>query len=395
VAASKTNQAMPYEHVTRPVPAPEAFRQKGSEAVQSQAAFLLLLGRHLRSDDQAIRARAMAAGRESEVEVIPAEDEAEFPVPRLRITGERVRVADVQRGLAERYGRMMKRRAPVEPGTPQLAEALADAAERLYLTPDPANAAELMEASLLHPDELVRVAAAASYFALSTRPQRLLRILARGTRSREPLVRDVAATALARLAPEHSRLRQMMKRSRLHPGGESSHTAMFVHGTLARNHEWWQPGGSFHTYLKNSVRPDVYSADDRFDWSGGYSDAARDIGADELRDWVDQHDLAGLDLFGHSHGANVTMQATKFGLQAGKLILLSCPVHVHKYMPDFAQTQSVVSIRVHLDLVILADRGGQCFRHPQIQENVLSIWFDHGASHNQQVWQQHNVPALL
>ena len=89
------------------------------------------------------------------------------------------------------------------------------------------------------------------------------------------------------------------------------------------------------------------------------------------------------------------MQATKFGLQAGKVVLLSCPVHVHKYLPDFAQVLSVVSIRVHLDLVILADRGGQRFHHPQIQENVLSIWFDHGASHKPQVWQQHNVPALL
>ena len=386
---------MPYEEVTHPVPAPEAFRQTGSEAVQSQAALLLLLGRQLRGDDQAIRASATAVGRESQVEVISTEDEAEFPVPRLRVTGERVRAADVQHGLVQRYGRLMKRRGPVEPGTPELPEALGDAAERLYANPEPANAAELMEGCLRHPDELTRVAAAASYFALSTRPQRLLRILVRGTRSSEPLVRDVAATALARVAPEHSRLRQMMKRGPSRSGGEPSHTAMFVHGTLARNHEWWQPGGSFHVYMKDSVRPDVYSADDRFDWSGGYSDAARDIGADELRAWVNQHNLAGVDLFGHSHGANLTMQATKFGLQAGKLVLLSCPVHVHKYLPDFVQVLGVVSIRVHLDLVILADRGGQRFHHPQIQENVLSIWFDHGASHKPQVWQQHNVSALL
>jgi hypothetical protein len=170
---------------------------------------------------------------------------------------------------------------------------------------------------------------------------------------------------------------------------------MLVHGTFARTHEWWQPGGSFHGYLKNGARPDLYDASDRFDWSGGYSDAARDIGAHDLREWVEQRTLAGLDLLGHSHGANVTMQATKFGLNAGKLFLLSCPVHVHKYMPDFSRTTGVVSIRVHLDLVILADRGGQLFRHPQIEENVLPIWFDHGATHDPEVWQQHNVDALL
>jgi hypothetical protein len=70
-------------------------------------------------------------------------------------------------------------------------------------------------------------------------------------------------------------------------------------------------------------------------------------------------------------------------------------VHVPKYLPDFGRTTKVVSIRVHLDLVILADLGGQRFRHPHIHENVLPIWFDHGASHNPEVWREHNVPAML
>jgi hypothetical protein len=384
----------PYEHVTRPVAGQEAFRQTGIAAVQSQAALLLLLGRQLHGDDQALRARAMAVGREAEVETIPAEDQAEFPVPRLHATGERVSVADAERGLA-RYGRLFKRRAPVASATPQLQEAYGDLAERLYAAPDAEAVAQLLEACLRHPEELTRVAAAASYFELSTRPVRLIKVLAQGTRSRDALVRDVAATALGRVSPEHSRLRQMTRRAGPRHGGGPSHTALLVHGTFARSHEWWQPGGSFHGYLKNTVRPDLYDAGDRFDWSGGYSDAARDIGAHDLREWVEQHSLEGLALFGHSHGANVAMQATKFGLNTSQLVLLSCPVHVHKYMPDFSRTTGVVSIRVHLDLVILADRGGQLFLHPQIQENVLPIWFDHGACHDPQVWQQHNVAALL
>lgn len=384
----------PQEYVTRPVPGPEAFRQTGRAAVESQAALLLLLGRQLRGDDQAVRARAMAVGREGEVEILPAEDEAEFPVPRLRATSDRVRVADAERGLA-RYGRLFARKAPIALGTLQLQEALGEIAEGVFAAPDSGGAAQLMEACLRHSDELVRVAAAASYFELSTEPQRLVKILAQGTRSRDPLVRDVAATALARVAPEHSRLRQMTKPGGPRLGGEPSHTAMLIHGTFARTHEWWQPGGSFHGYLKNGARPDLYDANDRFDWSGGYSDAARDIGAHDLREWVEQRALEGLDLFGHSHGANVTMQATKFGLNAGRLFLLSCPVHVHKYMPDFSHITGVVSIRVHLDLVILADRGGQLFLHPEIQENVLPIWFDHGASHDPQVWQQNNVDDLV
>ena len=89
------------------------------------------------------------------------------------------------------------------------------------------------------------------------------------------------------------------------------------------------------------------------------------------------------------------MLATHGGLQAGTLILLSCPVHPSKYFPDFANAARVISIRVRLDLVILADRGGQRFQDPRIEENVLPIWFDHSASRSPDVWREHGVPALL
>jgi alpha-beta hydrolase superfamily lysophospholipase len=110
---------------------------------------------------------------------------------------------------------------------------------------------------------------------------------------------------------------------------------------------------------------------------------------------VNAHGLQGLDLFGHSHGASVTMLATHGGLGAGKLILLSCPVHPTKYFPDFAHVQRVISIRVRLDLVILADGGGQRFRDMRIEENVLPIWFDHSATHDPAVWNQYNLALRI
>jgi len=55
----------------------------------------------------------------------------------------------------------------------------------------------------------------------------------------------------------------------------------------------------------------------------------------------------------------------------------------------------VISIRVKLDLVILVDGGGQRFRDPRIEENVLPIWFNHSASHDPDVWRDHEVPSLL
>ena len=381
------------EYVHQPITGPQAFRETGTAAVESQAALLLLLGRQLRGDDQALAARAAAADMSAAIEAVPSDDLAQFPVPRLRPSRDRVGVTLVETRLAERFGARIVRRATIP--QEERPDVLGDLAQTLFERSEPVAAAELMEASLRSPDELTRVAAAAAYFELSTRPKRLITILVRGTRSEDTLVQTVAATALARIAPEHPRLRQMTRAKTARSAGETSHSALLVHGTFARSHEWWQPGGSFHSYLRDNVRADLYAAGDRFEWSGGYSDAARDVGARDLRTWVENRNLQGLDLFGHSHGANVIMQVTKFGLRAGALVLLSCPVHVPKYLPDFGRTTKVVSIRVHLDLVILADRGGQRFRHPQIHENVLPIWFDHGASHNPEVWRDNNVPAML
>jgi hypothetical protein len=123
----------------------------------------------------------------------------------------------------------------------------------------------------------------------------------------------------------------------------------------------------------------------------------RAIGADDLLTWVNTYHEQGLDLFTHSHGGSLAMLASNQGVKIGTLVLLSCPVHVPKYQPDFSSVGKVVSIRVRLDLVILADRGGQKFRHSRIRENVLPIWFDHTATHNPNVWKNgtYRIPAML
>ena len=58
------------------------------------------------------------------------------------------------------------------------------------------------------------------------------------------------------------------------------------------------------------------------------------------------------------------MQATKFGLNAGKLFLLSCLFHVHNYMPDFLYGGRCLDSR-HLDLVILAIAVDSCSDIPR------------------------------
>jgi hypothetical protein len=205
----------------------------------------------------------------------------------------------------------------------------------------------------------------------------------------------MAATGLARFDPEHPALAALREPGGPSGGGEPSYTSLVVHGTFARQNRWWQPGGDFHSYVLSDVRPDLYSAADRFEWSGGYSDAARALAASDLMAWVNDHAVQGLDVFAHSHGGNAAMLATHQGLSIGTLVLLSCPVHWHKYSPDFSQVQRVVSIRVRLDLVILADLGGQRFRDPRIEENRLPIWFKHSASHDPDVWRDHDLPSRV
>src|SRR5262249_27033833 len=159
-----------------------------------------------------------------------------------------------------------------------------------------------------HPDPLVRVAAASAYtdVGMAGQQARAIQILVEGTYSTDSLVRNVAATALARVLPGHPRLVELIQPVEIPEAGEPSHTSTIIHGTWPRKNTWWQPpNGDFFSYLKTNVDSSLYSASDRFEWSGSWSDAARALGAIDLNAWVQAHGLAGLDLFTHSHGGSV------------------------------------------------------------------------------------------
>lgn len=238
------------------------------------------------------------------------------------------------------------------------------------------------------------MSAAAAYWEVSLEGERLLSVLAAGAEVEDELVRDVAMTVLSRVAPELA--------LRLDPGfgdleepSQPLRSALLVHGTFARRYSWWRPGGNFHTYVLNEARSDLYAGPDWFYWSGIYSDAARLLAAEELVAWLQAHGVDRVDLISHSHGGSVAMLASHAPLAIGKLVLLSCPVHWIKYSPHFATIGETISIRVHSDLVILADRGGQRFRDPRIDEHVLPLWFKHSATHDPDVWRRFGLPALV
>ncbi len=356
----------------------------------TQAAYLLMLGSQLRGD---------GPGRAKLDEIIPEEDFSALGAPSLSPATGRIDSQRIRLSLANRFGTSITPSIPEGEDVTWRSDIFVELARDHFLKPTATTAVTLMEASLQHPHELVRVAAAAAYLDRSSESQKLTAILEQGTHSVDLLIRQLAATALAQLAPNHTRLSDLQRSVGRAAGaaGAGAHTAMLVHGTFARGAAWWQPGGDFHSYLLEELRPDLYKYNDRFAWSGGYPSDARELGAEDLLTWVNSHNEQGLDLFTHSHGGNVAMLASNNGLQVGELVLLSCPVHFQKYQPDFSRVKKVVSIRVHLDLIILGDRGGQRFKHPKIEENVLPIWFHHGATHNPEVWKNntYRIPSML
>ncbi len=401
---------MRYAEVTTPVAAADAFQRSDDAAVLSQAATLLLLGGQIKQQvNLPVTAMALQALPTAPV-LAPQEDLKALGVPAITAFPGRFDSLRITEAVNSRYQLSGKKKAPKQRAARVHREALGDLSKRLMESPSAAAAAELMEACLTHPNELVRVSAAAAYFEQSSQPDRLVGILVAGTKSKDLLVRDVAATALARIAPANPGLQEIIKpRRREKARGRKSHTTVLIHGTWARNSPWWQPGGDFFKYLTGVLPPLArtaplpatpawdapYAAADYYFWTGGYSDAARALGAQDLVTWANNHNSPNADMITHSHGGNVAFLASQMGLTMKEAVVLSCPVHFPKYQPDFTKIQKIVSVRVHLDLVILADLGGQKFDDPRIQENVLPVWFDHFATHDPKRWAKYNVPAKL
>ncbi len=381
-----------YPHRSKPFKGLAAFKEISEDTTPSQAAVLLQLGNQIRGGDAPLRARAAAVKRQ---DYVADEAQTAFPVPKLRGVDGPIAFDDSRARLKALYAYSARQRSVPSDDFVRYETAYRDSAERLFARPLATNAADLFALCLDHPKQLVRIAAAIASMRLTTRPQQNVKVLVDGLKCADALERDVAATGLARFYPDHPALRPLSRGKTAPRGKKPRQTVMLMHGTWASDAAWYQPGGDLHRHVK-ALRPDLYSAADFFKWSGGWSDGARLDGATALKQWVESRNESGLDLIGHSHGANVMLKATELGLRIGKAVLLSCPVHVDKYFPNFANVQTpLFAVRVHMDLVVIADGGGQRFNHPNIKQITLPIWFDHGASHEPQVWQDNNLAQRM
>jgi hypothetical protein len=171
-----------------------------------------------------------------------------------------------------------------------------------------------------------------------------------------------------------------------------------IHGTNFPPHRpvWSVPlTGPLFNYIAN-IRADIYAKPDYFRWEGGYSDYAREVAAQNLDNWMQVRKLNGIDVVTHSHGGNVLMNATYHSVKIGKAILLSCPVRWAHYQVCPGTIKKIDSIRVHSDLVIMADRAGQSFPIGSgIKDTVLPLWYNHSATTDPDVWQKHSLDRFV
>ena len=361
-----------------PVPGGEAYARRDSDAQLSQAAIVLSLGAAAAGVPERVD-RPTAVGLPADLAPLGRRE----PVPLEEAVALIGITVEEQRG----------RRGPAVPS-----ETRAALMDRVVADPNPINAAALVEACLRSDTRLVRTAAAVAAIDTTGPRDDVLAQLVDGASRGRGITQDIGRIGLSRLNPQHPLLRRVVGRpSQLDGTDRASHTAFLTHGTFAALTTWWQPGGDFYTYL-DGLAPPLHVHNPSFKWSGLYSDGARRLAAQQMLDWVRDQGLHQPDLFAHSHGGTVANLATGLGLQLDRLVLLSWPVHA-EWFPNFDRVQRIIDIRVHMDLVILADRGDQTFTPPQAEAGKVTShvngWFAHSDTHDPDYWNRYGLAATL
>jgi pimeloyl-ACP methyl ester carboxylesterase len=178
------------------------------------------------------------------------------------------------------------------------------------------------------------------------------------------------------------------------PTARSTITIM-IHGTWASDGTWWRPGGDFFEYVKTDLaRPDLYGKRDQFKWSGKNRDSSRRMAAVSLDAWLRKHPADEVNVFAHSHGANVAMLATHRSIRINRLVMLSPPVR-DDYFAKWSNVGAAYNIQASFDPVVAIARGGQWFpRGIKVKQKKLRA-SGHSSSHYPQVWREENLAAFV
>ena len=188
--------------------------------------------------------------------------------------------------------------------------------------------------------------------------------------------------------------RRRRRKRRRGPAKIVDEITIMIHGTWASNGKWWRPGGDFFEYVKKDLgRSDLYSKSDRFVWSGKNRDRKRKQAGVELSKWLKEHKSSEVNVFAHSHGANIAMLATHQDIRMDRLIMLSPPVR-KDYFAKWSNVGQAYNIQAAFDPVVGIARGGQWFNNSHVKEKKLKF-NGHSASHEPHVWRKDKLPKFV
>ncbi len=167
-----------------------------------------------------------------------------------------------------------------------------------------------------------------------------------------------------------------------------------IHGTWAAGGKWWRRGGDFFEYVRRDLRRfDIYDGADAFAWSGKNRDSSRRRASTSLAKWLSGHPAAEVNVFAHSHGANVAMLATRDDIKMHRLVMLSPPVR-KDYFAKWRNVKMAFNIQADHDPVVAIAKGGKKFNKPKVKEKELKA-NGHSASHDPAVWRKEKLAAFI
>lgn len=71
------------------------------------------------------------------------------------------------------------------------------------------------------------------------------------------------------------------------------------------------------------------------------------------------------------------------------------PVH-REWYPDFSKVKRIIDVRVHLDLVIMLDRGRQRFHSKKFKiEKHRHGWFYYSSTYESDYWDDHRLWGVI
>jgi pimeloyl-ACP methyl ester carboxylesterase len=267
------------------------------------------------------------------------------------------------------------------------------------------SAAQLIIASLLDEDPIVRVAAGAATLRIDERNLLAEAVLSDAATDQSIEVAEVARAALTSARRyEHRRIEIEEGRRTDDPVPDS----VLVHGTWARRGHWWRPSGDLHAFLRDeNVFPHLYARGDSFNWSGYFSfrtwagvrkDWQRTQAGSHLAWWAERRLAPPPDVIGHSYGGSIAMLATVVEKAMRGLVLLSPAVH-RNCLPNPNFYEQILVARMPLDLVLLVDRSKpQLLRDmPRVIERKVPRHgrSGHFGTHDPAVWRANRLEEYV